>query len=108
MTRSTEEVLREALAHLTPLRGYAQGDLQDQLVLDAICMRLSASIEASARLGPHDLDRLFGDEWSEMWGMRNRIAHGYLLVNTAIVRQTVDDDVPRIAAAITADLDEPS
>ncbi|QLQ15163.1 MAG: DUF86 domain-containing protein [Micropruina sp.] len=31
-----------------------------------------------------------------MWGMRNRIAHGYLLVDAAIVRQTLAQDIPKI------------
>jgi len=31
-----------------------------------------------------------------MWSMRNRIAHGYLLVDTALVRQTLDLDIPSI------------
>lgn len=35
-----------------------------------------------------------------MWGMRNRIAHGYLLIDAGIVRQTVNNDVPPILTAI--------
>lgn len=48
---------------------------------------------------------LFGTAWPSMWGMRNRIAHGYLLVETDIVRSTVDRDVPRIIGVIEAALD---
>ena len=32
--------------------------------------------------------------------MRNRIAHGYLLVDPVIVRQTVDHDLVSIVASI--------
>lgn len=39
-----------------------------------------------------------------MRGMRNRIAHGYLLVETRIVRSTVERDVPSILALIDAAL----
>ena len=59
-------------------------------------MRLSAGIEALATLEPEMRDQLFGTDWPLMWGMRNRIAHGYLLVDTAIVRQTLDQDIPGI------------
>jgi hypothetical protein len=45
---------------------HAQGNLDDQLVIDAICMRLSAGVEALARLGTETRDRLFGDAWPLM------------------------------------------
>lgn len=49
---------------------------------------------------PNVRDQLFGIDWPLMWGMRNRIAHGYLLVDTAIVRQTLAQDVPTIIERI--------
>jgi uncharacterized protein with HEPN domain len=36
--------------------------------------------------------------------MRNRIAHGYLLVDTDIVRRTLERDIPPIMARIEAEL----
>lgn len=57
-----------------------------------------------ARLENADRDRLFGADWTVMWGMRNRIAHGYLLVNAEIVRQTVDEDLPGIVGVIEDEL----
>jgi uncharacterized protein with HEPN domain len=39
-----------------------------------------------------------------MWGMRNRIAHGYLLVDADIVRRTVEHDIPPILTSIEAEL----
>ena len=104
MTRTTEDVLREAHTHFTMMVQHAQGDLADQLVIDAICLRLSAGVEALARLDAATRDRLFGDSWPLMWGMRNRIAHGYLLVDTDIVRRTLDHDIPPIMASIEAEL----
>lgn len=35
-----------------------------------------------------------------MWGMRNRIAHGYLLVDQGTVRETVERDLPEIVGAL--------
>jgi uncharacterized protein with HEPN domain len=96
VSRTPDEILRDALAHFETMLAYAEHDLDDQLVIDAICMRLSAGIEALATLEMNVRDRLFGADWPLMWGMRNRIAHGYLLVDTAIVRQTLAQDIPKI------------
>ncbi len=76
----------------------------DQLVIDVTCMRLSARIEVLARLVPDTRSRLFGDNWQFMWGMRNRIAHGYLLVDSGIVHQTIEIDLPDIVRVITREL----
>ena len=67
-------------------------------------MRLSAGLEALAGLDDATQDRMFGDAWPLMWGMRNRIAHGYLLVDAVVVHRTVEHDVPPIVAAIEANL----
>lgn len=61
MTRTPEEALREARTHFALMRQHAESDLADQLVIDAICMRLSAGVEALARLDTPTCDRLFGD-----------------------------------------------
>lgn len=100
MSRTPDEILRDALAHFETMLAYAEHDLDDQLVIDAICMRLSSGIEALATLEPNVRDRVFGTDWPLMWGMRNRIAHGYLLVDTAVVRQTLAQDIPGIVDRI--------
>lgn len=103
MSRSTAEVVADALQHLEALQGYAARGLEDQLVVDAICMRLSAAIEVLASLDPEVRERYFGNDWALMWGMRNRIAHGYLLVDSGIIQQTISDDVPLIVRRLTAE-----
>ena len=108
MTRTPDESLREARIHFELMHRHAKEDLEDQLVIDAICMRLSAGLEALARLDAATLDRLFGDAWPLMWGMRNRIAHGYLLVDPDIVRRTLEHDIPPIMANIEGALDDAS
>lgn len=67
---------------------------------DAVCMRLSAGVETLNRLDPSVRDRMFGDSWPLMWGMRNRIAHGYLLVEASIIRRTLATDIPVIIREI--------
>ena len=98
--RTSEEILRDALGHFRAAQIYAAGEPSSQVLVDAICMRLAAGIEALSALEPALRSRLFGDEWSLMWGMRNRIAHGYMLVDAAIVEATVRDDLPMIIERI--------
>ena len=57
-----------------------------------------------ARLDLHVRNTLFGNDWQFMSGMRNRIAHGYLLVNSDIVHQTVQADLPDIARIVRREL----
>lgn len=104
MSRTTGEILRESLLHFEMMHRHACGDVADQMVIDAICMRLSAGIEALSRLAPEIRDDLFGEDWPVMWGMRNRIAHGYLLVDAVVVRQTVNVDLPGIEQMIRSAL----
>ncbi len=101
MTRTVDELLREALAHFEIMLAHARNDTMDQLVIDAVCLRLSAGLEVLSRLDPDLRHELFGDEWPMMWGMRNRIAHGYLLVDEAIVRRTLDADMPVVLERIS-------
>lgn len=101
-SRTSTEILAEALTHLETAQRHAANDLDQQVVIDAICMRLSAGIEALARLDDTTREALFGDDWKLMWGMRNRIAHGYLLVEATIVSETMQRDVPAIVKRIRA------
>lgn len=96
MSRPVEQTLRDALEHFRTMQTHAEHDLENQLVIDAVCMRLSAGIETLATLPPEVRYRLFGSDWPLMWGMRNRIAHGYVLVDTVIIRQTLNQDIPSI------------
>ena len=59
------------------MQAYAANELSSQLVIDAVCMRLSAGLESLNRLEPGRLDELGGADWPLMWGMRDRIAHGF-------------------------------
>jgi len=101
VSRQSAEILRDALTHFETMQVYAELDLNDQLVIDAICMRLSAGIEALATLDSAVREQIFGPDWPLMWGMRNRIAHGYLLVDTGIIQQTLVQDIPGIIARIS-------
>jgi len=100
VSRSLHELLGEALTHFEMAVGYASAEDLPQVVVDATSLRISAGIEVLNRVDPSIRTRMFGDNWQLMWGMRNRIAHGYLLVDADIIRQTVSTDLPTIIEAI--------
>lgn len=94
MRQTDSEKLRAARDHLTHLRGQlARGDLDDDTVFDAVCMRLSAAIESVAMVSEEPRLAVFGDSWPAIWSVRNRIAHGYVHISRAIVVATVHDDL---------------
>lgn len=98
--RSTAELLEEALSNLELAAEHSQLDLEQQVILDGASLRLAAGIEALSRLPPEVRTALFEDRWAVMWGMRNRIAHGYLLIDSEIVRQTLRGDLPVLVREI--------
>jgi hypothetical protein len=65
--RQRDELLRDALAHFEVTLRYGQKGTSEQLVIDAICMRLSADIEVLSDLDPTVRTWLFGDRWPLMW-----------------------------------------
>jgi len=100
VSQDPAEILRDALAQSEIMQAHAEQDLNERLVIDAVCMRSSAGVEALASLDPATRDDIFGGAWPLMWGMRNRIAHGYLLVDASIIRQTLVHDIPTIVSCI--------
>ena len=100
MSRTTIEILQDALAHFEIMQTHAEQGLEERLVIDAVCVRLSAGIEALAALDSDERADIFGEVWPLMWGMRNRIAHGYLVVDTLVIRETLIHDVPSIMSRI--------
>lgn len=68
-------------------------------------LRLAAAIEALAGATSEFREQLFADEWSVMWATRNRIAHGYAYVDLAIIRATVERDVPLVEQKLRGYLD---
>ncbi|WP_084102777.1 hypothetical protein [Demequina sp. NBRC 110051] len=74
MTRSIEERLSGALIHLDKAIEYGARPALDEVTIDAISLRISASIECLRQLPEERRMAMFGDSWHDMWGMRNRIA----------------------------------
>lgn len=63
-------------------------------------MRLSAAIDALSGIEEARRIAFFGDNWRAMWGLRNRIAHGYVTLDRAAVEATVGNNVPELLATL--------
>jgi uncharacterized protein with HEPN domain len=97
VSRSDAELVRDALDHLRMLRHHVdRSDLSDETVADAVSLRLAAAIESLSTASEALRDRVFGDQWPIVWATRNRSALGYAHVDLAIIRATVEQDLPRL------------
>ena len=106
MSRTTEDLLREALVHFDAAASYVRSEHQDRaLVLDAMTMRLYAGLETLTRLPEGIADRLFTDAWADMRGLRNRIAHGYGGLDLVRLRTTVTREMADAIDAMRRELD---
>lgn len=101
MTRTPQDHLRDALEHLEILaRHMTAGDLDEQTVTDAVCLRLAAAIESISKVPTDVREPVLGDRWRAIWATRNRIAHMYVLVDRRIIEETINHDVPAFRDAI--------
>ena len=100
--RTAAEIIAEALEHFDVAISHSERDLSDQIVIDAIAMRLLAGVEALGALDPDTRARILGGQWPKMRGMRNRLAHDYGFIDEAIVRQTVLGNLPPVIEALRA------
>jgi uncharacterized protein with HEPN domain len=99
--RSDGDHAGEALEHLEILRAHVEaGSWEDQVTVDAVCLRLAAAIDASSRLSEAARAEAFGTLWPAVRATRNRIVHGYVTVDAEIVRATVEHDLDGFAAAL--------
>nr|WP_250648944.1 MULTISPECIES: HepT-like ribonuclease domain-containing protein [unclassified Actinomyces] len=92
--------MSEALYHLELALTYSHHDLAEQIVIDAICLRISSGIDALGALPAEIRDNLTAGQWPSLRGMRNRIAHGYLGIDEAIIIETVRNDLPVLVGAL--------
>jgi len=99
----------DAAAHIEGfLAGLSnQRFLQEQLYQSAVLRELEVIGEASRNLSAQLRERYPGVPWTDIVGMRNRIAHGYFAIRMRAVWETVTNDVPvfkRQVEGILADL----
>ena len=75
-------------------------ELSDGLVYDAVLVRLIEIGEAVKGLSADLLATEPDLPWTQIAGMRDRLAHRYFDTSHAIVQGTIDHDLPVLAAAL--------
>lgn len=101
MSRRDQQRINDIRAALGAIdRHLARGVLTDDLVYDAIRVRLIEIGEAVKGLSVELLATEPQLPWPQIAGMRDRLAHRYFDVSPDIIQGTIDNDLPVLAAAI--------
>lgn len=74
--------------------------MDDELVFDAVSMRLSAAIEEVSAIDESALLDRFGDSWFEIKATRNVIAHNYADINAPQLETTIENELPRFVSLL--------
>lgn len=107
MSRTDEELVRDALEHLDVLSQHLMlGSIEEPLISDAVCMRLSSAIESISQSSNSFREKYFTENWHLMKATRNLISHGYLFVDQEIIRLTIEEDVPQFESILRKALTE--
>ena len=103
MTYQEQQRLADIQAAIDAIRSHLQrGDLSDGLVFDAVRIRLLEIGEAVKALPAGMLSSQPNIPWSQIARMRDHLAHRYFDTNHAILRATVDNDLPELERAVQA------
>jgi uncharacterized protein with HEPN domain len=95
--------IRDSITHIEQLTSSGKNELADQSFahsLAAILYYLHTMAEASQRLSDELKSHYPEIDWPGIAGFRNRLVHGYLHVNTAIVWSVLQNDLPPLKAVI--------
>lgn len=109
MNRSASDRVEISLKHVRIAGEHLErGGMDDQMVFDAVCQRLSSAIEEITALDPELLDTAFGEDWVKIRAMRNALVHNYEFVAPRVVQRTVAEDIPAFIESLSrlkSDLD---
>lgn len=72
----------------------------EELLQDGVIRNLEILGEAVTKLSPSLKARYLEVPWTDISGMRNRLIHGYMSVNLAIVWATVTRVVPELSEKV--------
>ena len=82
-------------------RGRTRKDLEADRLYQLAMMRAVEVIgEAANRISRERRDAHPEIEWPKIIGMRNRLIHGYDVLNLDVVWQTITDNIPALIAAL--------
>jgi len=101
VSRRDDQRLEDILAAVAAISDHlGRGVLDDGLVFDAVRVRLIEIGEAVRAISPELLEREPDIPWVDVAGMRNHLAHRYFDTAHAIVRATIEHDLPPLVAAV--------
>jgi uncharacterized protein with HEPN domain len=101
VSRSDRQWLVDIVEAIAAIGSHLQrGTLDDGLVFDAVRLRLIEIGEAVKRINNAILDSEPEVPWQDVAGMRDRLAHHYFDTSHAIVRATIDHDLPVLLAGV--------
>lgn len=102
-TVSLRQVLDHAHEAMEMARSRSRKNLDEDRMFSLAMTRLLEIIgEAAGRVAPATRGRIPDVPWEDVVGMRNRIIHGYDVVDLNIVWDVVQLDLPPLATAIEA------
>jgi len=101
VSRRDDQRLEDILAAVAAISDHlGRGVLDEGLVFDAVRVRLIEIGEAVRAISPEVLERESDIPWVDVAGMRNHLAHRYFDTAHAIVRATIEQDLPPLVAAV--------
>nr|WP_316643999.1 HepT-like ribonuclease domain-containing protein [uncultured Roseateles sp.] len=88
--------------------GRVSADLsKDKMLLFAVVRAIEIIGEAAARISPELKTSMPDIPWAAIVGMRNRVVHAYFSIDTEIVWNTVNAELPLLLPALQAAVDNP-
>lgn len=101
MTYRDRQRLDDIQAAIDAIRSHVRrGGLSDDLVFDAVRIRLLEIGEAVKAMPPELLDTQPAIPWRQVARMRDHLAHRYFDTAHAILQATIDDDLPELERAV--------
>jgi uncharacterized protein with HEPN domain len=101
VSRPARERLRDIHVACEAIARYIARDIaDDDIVTDAVRVRLIEIGEAVKDIDPAILESEPTIPWAEISRMRDQLAHRYFDTAHSIVRATASNDVPALAAAV--------
>lgn len=101
MSRGDEDRLDDIANAVAAIGSHLQrGPISDDLVMDAVAMRLLELGEAVKGLSPAITATEPDADWTGAAGMRDFLAHHYFATRPDIVQRTIDERLPGLDAAV--------
>lgn len=109
MDDKDRRVLQKLQVHTESILRYCQ-DCRSLTEFESDSMRVEATVFnlmqigelAKASLSDAAKESIPGIPWKQIYGLRNRIVHGYDGVDMRIVWDTVSEDIPQLRAELSA------